>query len=330
MVSVIIASYNHEEFVERAVTSVLDQSVKSLEVIVVDDGSTDGTADVVESIFDKRVKLIRGRTNRLLHPRNTALAQAKGRYIAFQNSDDVWMPTKLENQLECIESNLNLTACFTGVELIDGHGRIAEGTWADNLFATQNQSSHSWLNHFFLKGNCLPIPSAITRRKDLLGIGGFRQSLVQLSDFDLWVRLAARGDFYIVPDRLTGIRIVGNQNYSAPSQPASFRSGWEYATVLERFTENELLQQYSGIFPELLPYSTNGAKKIALAVFALELAAKKHCFYWLFADRTIASVLDNPIELAEATEVHGADFIHRFLEERGSWTSNYVSVDQGE
>ena len=99
LVSVLIPSYNHAPFVGRAVESVLAQTYSALEVIVVDDASTDGTATVVADIKDPRLRLIRNAKNGLRHPRNLALGLAQGKYVAFQNSDDVWLPEKLERQV---------------------------------------------------------------------------------------------------------------------------------------------------------------------------------------------------------------------------------------
>ena len=96
LVSVIIASYNHQDFVKEAVESVLNQGVKDIEVIVVDDGSSDNTPLVIRSIYDPRVRFIELKENRRQHTRNLALSLAKGKYIAFQNSDDVWKSGKLQ------------------------------------------------------------------------------------------------------------------------------------------------------------------------------------------------------------------------------------------
>ena len=89
LISIILPSYNHANFVADAVDSVLNQTVRNIELIVVDDGSSDGTPDIVEKIHDPRLQLIRLKHNRLRHPRNLGLDLAKGQYIAFQNSDDV-------------------------------------------------------------------------------------------------------------------------------------------------------------------------------------------------------------------------------------------------
>lgn len=103
LVSVILPSFNHAQFVTEAVNSVLNQTVKELELIVVDDGSTDGTAEIVAAMRDPRLQCIVLKDNRRLNPRNVGLNLARGQYVAFQNSDDRWEPTMLEKQIALLE-----------------------------------------------------------------------------------------------------------------------------------------------------------------------------------------------------------------------------------
>lgn len=273
----------------------------------------DGTADEVASIRDRRLTLIRLSENRAVHPRNLALDRAHGKYVAFQNSDDVWLPEKLAAQLETMEGAKRYVACFTATEIIDERGLPASGTWADGIFTLSNRASGSWLQHFFDAGNCLPLPSAIAHRSDIIVSGAFRASLVQLGDFDLWIRLAALGEFFILPEKLTKIRILQGINLSRPSLAVQRRSQIELATVLERYTEFPILERLDSIFPDLPGSLTSGARKIALALRAWNIGGAA---YALFADRTVARVMENAHERAESVAVHGPGFIHVFLNHR--------------
>ena len=136
LVSVVIASYNHEPYAAIAVSSVLEQGVADMEVLVVDDGSSDRTPDVIASLGDSRVRVIRLEENRRVHPRNLALGLARGRYVAFQNSDDEWETGKLSAQLEVLENDSRIVACFSGVDIIDEAGEQLSGSWANGVFAT--------------------------------------------------------------------------------------------------------------------------------------------------------------------------------------------------
>jgi hypothetical protein len=120
---------------------------------------------------------------------------------------------------------------------------------------------------------------------------------VQLGDFDLWIRLAALGEFFILPEHLTKIRIIEGTNLSRPSLPKQRRSQVEHATVLERYTDSPILEQVARVFPDLSNMHTSGAKKVALALRAWHHGGAPHA---LFADRTIASVMENVRDRADA------------------------------
>lgn len=312
-VTVVLAAYNHAEFVRAAVMSVLDQTLHDLELIVVDDGSSDGTPDVVAAIRDPRLSLIRMPLNRAVHPRNLAIGRARGRFIAFQNSDDVWSPAKLAAQVAAMEARPELALCCTATRIIGADGAPDGDNWANGLFTTENRAGLAWLRHFFDIGNCLAISSAMVRRRQLLRLGGFRASLVQLSDFDLWVRLAAIGEIAILPDALCDIRIVEGRNLSGPSPAAGRRTQIELASVLENFAVPPLLDRLPEIFPELRDMTTRGARKVALA----RRWWPRDGGYALFADRVIAQVMENQAERAEAVAALGPDFIHDFIARRG-------------
>ncbi|MEE8171907.1 MAG: glycosyltransferase family 2 protein, partial [Alphaproteobacteria bacterium] len=100
LISVLMASYNHEQFVGEAVASVLAQSFGDFELVVVDDASTDNTPGVVAEINDPRISLRRLSVNRERNPRNVGLEHARGELIAIQNSDDVWAENKLQDQVD--------------------------------------------------------------------------------------------------------------------------------------------------------------------------------------------------------------------------------------
>lgn len=105
MISVVIPSYNRATLVKRAAESVLAQSYKDLELIVVDDGSIDDTASVIKSLNDSRIRYVYQKNSGACVARNNGIEQAKGEYIAFHDSDDIWHEKKLEHQLKILETN---------------------------------------------------------------------------------------------------------------------------------------------------------------------------------------------------------------------------------
>lgn len=122
MISIIIPSYNRASSIEKSMQSVLCQTYKDIELIIVDDGSTDNTRSVVEAIDDNRVKYIYQSNAGACVARNTGIEAAKGEYIAFQDSDDVWASAKLEKQVEILNSRpeVDIVCCQTKCSRLDG------------------------------------------------------------------------------------------------------------------------------------------------------------------------------------------------------------------
>lgn len=321
LVSVIIASYQHEAYVRQAVESVLDQSMRDMEVIVVDDGSTDETPNIVESIRDDRLRLVRLCENRREHARNVGLGMARGRYVAFQNSDDEWLPEKLERQLDLLETHKEVGVCFTEVELIDPSGHPVSGTWADGIFVTgeTQRSSSEWLRRLFF-GNQFCIISAMARRSMVDLVGRFRPSLVQLSDLDLWIRLASISELWILPEPLSRMRIDGTRNLSAPNQSTGIRSFFEMADVLEHYARSPLIDRALEIFPELAE-AAGYPLSIRKALLARIAGQHRQMAHHLFADRVLAKLIDNPQDRQQLVSTLGSKVIHFFLENRSRFGS---------
>ena len=122
MISVIIPTYNREKKLIRAIESILNQTYQDFEILVVDDGSTDRTRDLVEEIDDRRIKYLYQENQGACVARNYGIACSKGNYIAFQDSDDLWLPEKLEKQLRIFQSNENIdiVCCKTSCVRLDG------------------------------------------------------------------------------------------------------------------------------------------------------------------------------------------------------------------
>lgn len=315
-VSVVLASYNHEEFVGAAVTSVLEQTHDDLELIVVDDGSTDGTADVVARISDPRLRLVRREQNRSAHARNTGIGLASGEWIAFQNSDDVWAPTKLAQQVAEIEERPSVSAVFTRVQIIGPDDAPAPDTWARAAFGGSEPNSAAWLRRFFDTGNDLCISSALCRREDLTTVGAFNPALIQLSDLDLWVRLAAQGELRVIEDELTSMRVVPGRNLSAPSPTVHNRGVLEYASVLDRFAQDPVRPLLAEIFEEFAEIAMKGP--VLMACLARYAIRHQGVAQRLFGDRLFARTLSRPGAYDRIVEVMGVETIREYYDHRGS------------
>jgi len=197
-VSVVIPVFNRAVAVRRAIESVLVQTLQDFEIVVVDDGSTDTTAASVAAFADHRIKLIRHDRNRGgSAARNTGIQSSSAPYIAFLDSDDEWLPTKLERQLEAFDrSSKRLALVYTGAERVFDDGSVSCRIPLRELD----------LARALLTENVVGETSVgMVRRSALDLIGGFDESLPSCQDMDLWLRICQRFDADIVPEPLVRV-----------------------------------------------------------------------------------------------------------------------------
>ena len=244
LISVLMVNRNHEDTVGEAIESVLGQTYAKLRLIVVDDGSTDGSLAVIERYLkDPRVELHALRENvHICRATNYGLERVTGEWLARIDSDDVWRPTRLERQLQVLAEHPGQDICFTWADWIDERGndcRAALGDFArtcDAAFSTQRE----WLRMFYYEGNCLLHSSVLLRTSLMRETGGFELSYRMLHDFDYWVRVAKRHNLLVVPERLIAMRhFVGEDNEGRHSSEQNdendTRSFNEYADIRAHF-----------------------------------------------------------------------------------------------
>jgi glycosyltransferase involved in cell wall biosynthesis len=197
-VSVVIPVFNRPLTVRRAIASVLAQTCQDFEIIVVDDGSTDATASVVAAMTDSRMTLIRHEQNRGGGAaRNTGYRAGSAPYVAFLDSDDEWLPTKLERQLEVFErADDRLGLVYTD----------AIWLWPDGLATRHTAQQSVDLARVLLTENVVGETSrGMVRRSALDAIGGFDEGLPAAQDMDLWLRLCERFRAELVPEALVRV-----------------------------------------------------------------------------------------------------------------------------
>jgi glycosyltransferase involved in cell wall biosynthesis len=208
-VSVIIPTYNRAEFLRNSVSSVLEQTFKDFELIISDDASSDKTKEYVEGLSDPRVRYICNETNQgVAAARNNAFTISKGRYIAFLDDDDQWLPGKLEKQLRIIEKSPgSVRGVYTGVFTIDLDSNkrtsVSVPKYRGNI-----------LNEI-LPENFLITSSILLDKVCIEKVGLFDTKFKSTSDFDMWLRIAEEFEFDYVPEPLVRrfihkIRITAN------------------------------------------------------------------------------------------------------------------------
>lgn len=208
-VSVVIPAYNAEPFLAETLRSVLEQTLAPLEVLVVDDGSTDRTGEIAR-LFGPPVRCIRQENRGLSGARNTGIREARGELIALLDADDLWLPRKLERQVELLSRNPEALAAFTLTEFIDASGR---------LLRTSSAPRYPDLVEALLLYSCVvgPPSAAVIRRVALDRMGLFDGRFSQCADWDMWLRLAEAGPIVTADEPLVRYRVhAGNMSKNIP------------------------------------------------------------------------------------------------------------------
>ena len=208
LISVIIPCYNRERSIERAVRGVLGQSYANLELIVVDDASSDRSAEIVEAIDDPRLRLIRHETNRgASAARNTGIDAARAELLAFQDSDDNWFPEKLAVQMErfCALPE-DYVACFH-TKIIYGrdieNGRKKYGPRRASCVPGPDQDIESGdLSEALLWGNFMGPPTVLLKKEAFHAAGGFDPRMKNNNDWDFNLRLSQQGPIGFIDEPL--------------------------------------------------------------------------------------------------------------------------------
>ena len=226
LISVVIPAYNRERTIERAISGVLAQSYPNLEVVVVDDASRDGTAARVEALEDPKVRLVRHEKNRgAAAARNTGVTQARGRLVAFQDSDDDWLVEKLARQaahLAGLGPGYVATFCTKidyGCDQDRRYGRRLASVMPDPRETIESGDLHARL----MRGNIIGPQTVLIAKAAFLAAGGFDERLRNNEDWDFFIRLAEQGPIGFLDDPLVVVLISEDGISRKPrSSAASF------------------------------------------------------------------------------------------------------------
>lgn len=189
LVSVIIPSYNSGEYLNEAIESVVNQTYRNLEIIVVNDGSSDDTEEIAKEWQrkDKRIRYLKHSRNKgLSTARNTGIKNSKGEYIAFLDADDIWLPQKLSLQIKKVQG--------PGADLVFSNWYIWEPERNTKIIAFQvdpTQDKKSLL-HSLVKRNFGSPSTVFLRKSSLEKVGLFDESLNSSEDYDLWLRFCLK------------------------------------------------------------------------------------------------------------------------------------------
>ncbi|MCM3693177.1 glycosyltransferase family 2 protein [Neobacillus niacini] len=179
-ISVVIPTYNRAGIIKESIKSVLDQTLAPLEIIIVDDFSTDNTKDVIDSFNNPKIKYVLNKFSKGANgARNTGIKLAQGTYIAFQDSDDIWLPNKLELQIKYMIENPEVDMCFCSLNIINGPRRIVP----------KRKVQFTEIEKELRKNNFIST-QAIFIKKEVAMNTLFDEELLRFQDWDFCLRVA--------------------------------------------------------------------------------------------------------------------------------------------
>ena len=265
-VSIIIPTYNRAHLIKRSLQSVLKQDYPNFEIIVIDDASTDNTEYIVKELDDVRVIYIQHSFNKGANAaRNTGIRAATGEYIAFQDSDDEWLPDKLTKQIEAFKTaptdvGVVYTACW----------RI-EGTERTYTPSKDVLVKDGFLHNELLKRNFITMPSLLVKKECLKEVGLFDEALPRLQDWELFLRLSNRYQFLFIDEALVNA-------YHTPGSITSNQKALADALVLMLEKHYDEFAQHKKILANFYCYmgqqfflSDERAKSLHYCVKALKM-----------------------------------------------------------
>jgi glycosyltransferase involved in cell wall biosynthesis len=203
-VSVIMPCYNSAAFIEQAVRSVLNQSYRGLELIVVNDGSTDASLDILQRISDPRLKVIDQPNRGVVAARNHGLKEATGEYIAFLDADDKWREDFIEKMLAALQARLDAGLAYCGWQNVGLPGGRA------NPFVPPDYENEEKVEKLLWECRW-PIHAVLVKRKLIDAAGGFDEAYSSAEDYWLWLRIAPQNPVIRVPEVMSYYHHHGNQ-----------------------------------------------------------------------------------------------------------------------
>ena len=243
-ISIIIPTYNYAQYICEAIESVLNQTYKDFEIIVVDDGSTDNTKEVIKPYLNK-IKYIYQQNSGPSAARNRGIKEAKGEYIAFLDADDIWLAQKLELQIKFMEKEKEVGLIFSDMILFNEKGIIKNSFLKEKLFFNKlsikplsftEKVIYDNVFNALLQENFIPTNTVIVKKECFNKVGFFDKTLFSVEDRDMWLRI---GLFYdigfinspLVLTRFHETNISANQELALKSRLKVMKKFLNYSNL---------------------------------------------------------------------------------------------------
>jgi glycosyltransferase involved in cell wall biosynthesis len=282
-VSVILPVYNGEHYVRLAIDSVLGQTLEDFELIVIDDGSADSTAEIVRS-YGERVNYVRQENSGVAGAFNHGLRLAQGRYISWLSHDDVFLPAKLATQVEALGQVAIPAACYTDTQIIDGVGALVIEHRLPEF------DRHKVLRHVLTGGPiCSASYSVMYDRRCIEEVGPYSEFWRYTQDVDMLAKLAARFPLIHVPEILMQVREHETRGIHSKA--------WEREVC--RFFQVRLNSlQFQELFPDLGERATKPERSAAYRWLADALAAQPYPISWAAFSQYRRALREHPADAA--------------------------------
>jgi len=199
-ISVIIPTYNRDRFIKEAIDSVLIQDFQDYEIIVIDDGSTDNTKEIVKSLKNKKIRYFFQKNQGRSKARNRAIKLARGQYLAFLDSDDVFLPGKLTKQVKCLDEHPKIGMVYASALTMDENGRKLRKKYR------ATSSGLIYKEVAFTIPLLIILPTVMVRKGIIDRMGGFDERMHSFEDVDLWRRLSKKFPVMAISKPLCTVR----------------------------------------------------------------------------------------------------------------------------
>lgn len=232
LVSIIMPAFNSEDYIESSILSIINQTYKNWELIIVDDGSTDNTAAIIQSMKVKYNNIIylNQANGKQAKARNLGIKKSSGVLLAFLDSDDLWLPEKLEKSLYFFENNV-YDLIFTESYVTSDPLINCEEIHYQKMGVRAGQYSGNLALKQFIEYNRVPILTVLVKKDKVIEVGGFDEKCVPAEDYDLWIRLLKRGSKFMAIEEALSIYRLQQDSSTASDRLAT-------SAVLKCFYKN--------------------------------------------------------------------------------------------
>jgi teichuronic acid biosynthesis glycosyltransferase TuaG len=261
-VSVLMPSYNYACFLPLAISSVLSQSYSDIELIIVDDCSTDGSRAIIEDWKkrdDRIVSVYHDRNRGLSAARNTGLSASSGAFIALCDSDDIWLEHKLKTQMDQFHKDPELGVVHSDSAIIDRNSELT-GQRFGEMFLTPGQNTSGLLFEELCERNFICVPTVVLRREAVEFAEGFDESIRSLEDWVCWTKISTRYSFFYIDEALAQYRIHGsglssNSNNMAENRIKAIEILLEFLSDLRPETKSRMMYSLGRSHQEVADFS---------------------------------------------------------------------------